>query len=76
MHKQNGSREAAAFLTAHREEARIWGIAERKLELELGESAMVMGQGLLGIFATQFLGIGAVYCRIKDLESEVEVPAE
>ena len=26
----------------------------RKLELELGESAMVMGQGLLGIFATQF----------------------
>lgn len=27
----------------------------RKLELELGESAMVMGQGLLGAFATQFL---------------------
>ncbi len=27
----------------------------RKLELELGESAMVMGQGLLGIFSTQFL---------------------
>lgn len=27
----------------------------RKLEIELGESAMVMGQGLLGIFATQFL---------------------
>lgn len=27
----------------------------RKLELEIGESAMVMGQGLLGIFATQFL---------------------
>ncbi len=26
----------------------------RKLELELGESAMIMGQGLLGIFATQF----------------------
>lgn len=26
----------------------------RKLEIELGESAMVMGQGLLGIFATQF----------------------
>ena len=25
------------------------------LEIELGESAMVMGQGLLGIFATQFL---------------------
>ena len=30
----------------------------RKLELELGESAMVMGQGLLGIFATQFLRNG------------------
>lgn len=29
----------------------------RKLELEIGESAMVMGQGLLGIFATQFLRI-------------------
>lgn len=27
----------------------------RKLEVELGESAMVMGQGILGIFATQFL---------------------
>lgn len=27
----------------------------RKLEVELGESAMVMGLGLLGIFATQFL---------------------
>lgn len=27
----------------------------RKLEIELGESAMVMGQGLLGIFVTQFL---------------------
>lgn len=27
----------------------------RKLELELGESAMVMGIGLLGIFAVQFL---------------------
>lgn len=27
----------------------------RKLEVELGESAMIMGQGLLGIFATQFL---------------------
>lgn len=27
----------------------------RKLEIEIGESAMVMGQGLLGIFATQFL---------------------
>jgi 2-desacetyl-2-hydroxyethyl bacteriochlorophyllide A dehydrogenase len=27
----------------------------RKLEMEIGESAMVMGQGLLGIFSTQFL---------------------
>ena len=27
----------------------------RKLEAEIGESAMVMGQGLLGVFATQFL---------------------
>lgn len=27
----------------------------RKLETEIGESAMVMGQGLLGVFATQFL---------------------
>jgi threonine dehydrogenase-like Zn-dependent dehydrogenase len=27
----------------------------RKLELELGESAMVMGLGLLGIFSVQFL---------------------
>ena len=26
----------------------------RKLEIELGESAIVMGQGLLGIFSTQF----------------------
>ena len=29
----------------------------RKLELELGESAMVMGLGLLGIFAVQFLAL-------------------
>lgn len=27
----------------------------RKLDAEIGESAMVMGQGLLGLFATQFL---------------------
>lgn len=27
----------------------------RKLEFEIGESALIMGQGLLGIFATQFL---------------------
>ena len=29
----------------------------RKLEVELGESAMVMGLGLLGIFAVQFLAL-------------------
>lgn len=28
------------------------------------------------IFATQFLGIGAVYCRIKDLENEENMSAE
>ena len=33
----------------------------RKLELELGESAMVMGQGLLGLFATQFLRLSGAY---------------
>lgn len=33
----------------------------RKVELELGESAMVMGQGLLGIFATQFLRLSGAY---------------
>ena len=33
----------------------------RKLELELGESAMVMGLGLLGIFAVQFLRISGAY---------------
>lgn len=33
----------------------------RKLEIELGESAMVMGQGLLGIFATQFLRLSGAY---------------
>ena len=33
----------------------------RKLELELGESAMVMGQGLLGIFATQFCRLSGAY---------------
>lgn len=27
----NGSREAAAYLTAHREEARIWGISEARI---------------------------------------------
>ena len=33
----------------------------RKLELELGESAMVMGLGLLGIFALQFLRLSGAY---------------
>lgn len=40
----------------------------RKLELELGESAMVMGLGLLGIFATQFLRLsGANPLIVADL---------
>ena len=43
----------------------------RKLELELGESAMVMGQGLLGIFATQFLRLsGANPVIAVDLNEE------
>ena len=33
----------------------------RKLEVELGESAMVMGLGLLGIFAVQFLRLSGAY---------------
>ncbi|MBE6600608.1 MAG: zinc-binding alcohol dehydrogenase [Ruminococcaceae bacterium] len=33
----------------------------RKLELELGESAMVMGLGLLGIFALQFCRVSGAY---------------
>ncbi len=33
----------------------------RKLELELGESAMVMGLGLLGIFAIEFLRLSGAY---------------
>lgn len=33
----------------------------RKLELELGESAMVMGIGLLGIFSIQFLRLSGAY---------------
>ena len=33
----------------------------RKLEMELGESAMVMGLGLLGIFALQFLRLSGAY---------------
>lgn len=33
----------------------------RKLELEIGESAMVMGLGLLGIFALQFCRLSGAY---------------
>ena len=33
----------------------------RKLEIELGESAMVMGLGLLGIFAIQFCRLNGAY---------------
>ena len=33
----------------------------RKLEVELGESAMVMGLGLLGIFSVQFLRLSGAY---------------
>ena len=33
----------------------------RKLEAEIGESAMVMGLGLLGIFAVQFLRLSGAY---------------
>lgn len=40
----------------------------RKLELELGESAMVMGLGLLGIFSVQFLRLsGANPLIVADL---------
>lgn len=43
----------------------------RKLECELGESAMVMGQGLLGIFATQFLRLsGANPIIAADLNTQ------
>lgn len=38
----------------------------RKLELEIGESAMVMGLGLLGIFATQF-------CRLSGANPVIAV---
>ena len=33
----------------------------RKLEVELGESAMVMGLGLLGLFSVQFLRLSGAY---------------
>ena len=43
----------------------------RKLELELGESAMVMGQGLLGIFSTQICRLsGANPVIAADLNPE------
>lgn len=43
----------------------------RKLKIELGESAMVMGQGLLGIFATQFLRLsGATPVIAADLNPQ------
>lgn len=43
----------------------------RKLEIELGESAMVIGEGLLGIFATQFLRLsGANPVIAADLNPE------
>lgn len=43
----------------------------RKLELELGESAMVMGLGLLGMFAVQFLRLsGANPVIAADLNKE------
>ncbi len=43
----------------------------RKLEVELGESAMVMGLGLLGIFAVQFLRLSGAYPLIAaDLNPE------
>lgn len=43
----------------------------RKLEIELGESAMVMGLGLLGIFAVQFARLSGAYPIIAaDLNPE------
>ena len=43
----------------------------RKLELELGESAMVMGLGLLGMFSVQFLRLsGANPLIVVDLNEE------
>ena len=48
----------------------------RKLELELGESTMVMGLGLLGIFAVQFLRLsGANPLIAVDLNPERRVLA-
>lgn len=43
----------------------------RKLEIELGESAMVMGLGLLGMFSVQFLRLSGAYPVIAaDLNPE------
>lgn len=43
----------------------------RKLELELGESALVMGLGLLGMFSVQFLRLSGAYPIIAaDLNPE------
>ena len=43
----------------------------RKLEIELGESAMVMGLGLLGMFAVQFCRLSGAYPLIAaDLNPE------
>lgn len=43
----------------------------RKLEIELGESAMVMGLGLLGMFAVQFCRLSGAYPLIAvDLNEE------
>ncbi len=43
----------------------------RKLKLELGESAMVIGLGILGVFATQFAAInGAVPVIVSDFDQK------
>ena len=43
----------------------------RKLHLEIGESAMIAGQGILGIFALQFAGLcGAVPLIVSDFSPE------
>ncbi len=43
----------------------------RKLKLELGESAMVIGLGILGVFATQFAAIdGAIPVIVSDFDQK------
>lgn len=43
----------------------------RKLHLEIGESTMIAGQGILGIFALQFAGLcGAVPLIVSDFSPE------